>query len=83
MSHKHRFLRIMALQLLTVRIVYVILYHLELISTRLLYLQCGGVPPVSQGLKCALHITSLVDGLVRVVHNIGDSQFQALSVGNT
>lgn len=73
----------MALQMLTVRNVYIIIHHLELISTRLLYLQCGGVPPVSQGLKCALNITFLVDGLVRVVHGIGDLQFQALSVGNT
>lgn len=73
----------MALRMLIVRNVYIIIYHLELFSTRLLYLQCGRVPPVSQGLKCALNITSLVAGLVMVVHNIGDSQFQALSVGNT
>jgi hypothetical protein len=69
--------------MLTVRNVYIIVHHLDLISTRSLYLECCGVSPVSQGLKCALIITSLVDGLVSVVHSIGDSQFQALYVGNT
>jgi len=83
MSHKHRSLRITALRMLTVTNVYIIVHHLELISTRLLYLWCGGVPPLNQGLKCALNITSLVDDLVRVVHNIVDSQFQDLSEGNT
>jgi len=73
----------MARRMLTVRNAYIIVHHLELISTRLLYLQCGGVPPFSQGLKCAFIITSHVDGLVRVVYSIGDSQFQALSVRNT
>jgi hypothetical protein len=45
----------------TGRNVYVIIHHLELIGTKLLYLHCGGVAPVSQVLKCALNICFLVE----------------------